>query len=536
MTHDDIREDVARRQQAVSTPSANQLPTEVYPLLEPLDEYNRQLLANVHPPGWTNPTPKDRYHLAVVGAGTAGLVSAAGAAGLGATVAIIERGLMGGDCLNVGCVPSKSVIRAARVWHDATTGHEEFGAPATSGPGDFGAAMARMRRLRSRLSTVDGAPRFASLGVDVFLGHGRFVARDAIEVDGRRLRFRRAVITTGARAAAPSIPGLEEVPYLTNETIFNLTTLPPRLVVIGGGPIGCEMAQCFARFGSAVTLVDRGDRILPRDEPEAASVVYAAMERDGVRFRHRAETIRVTRHGGEYVVTIKSADQEEDLGADQLLIAVGRAPNIEGLGLDRAGVEHHERGVAVDDHLRTTNPRIFAAGDVCSQLQFTHTADFQARIVIQNALFASTLRLGYAKATRLVVPWCTYTVPELAHVGLDPAGAAKAGIAIDTVIVSLHDVDRAVLDGEEDGLLRVHLRRGTDHIVGATLVASHAGDLISELTLAITNKVPLGRIGNTIHPYPTQADVMRKAADAWRRTKLTPRARAILERYFRLLR
>lgn len=508
------------------------------PQFDQQDPYNQRLLANVHPHGWRDPVPKDRYHLVVIGAGTAGLVSAAGAAGLGARVAIVERAMMGGDCLTVGCVPSKALIGAARAWHAARGGRDEFGAPAAIGPGDFGAVMTRMRRLRSSLSAADGAPRFAALGVDVFFGDAAFVAPDAIAIRGTdtRLSFRRAVVATGARAAAPPIPGLAGSGYLTNETVFDLTTLPRRLVIVGAGPVGCELAQCFARFGSTVTVVSRGARILPRDEPEAAAVVEASLARDGVQFRFGAEVTRIDHRGDERVVWIGRSGGIEQVVSDAILVAVGRAPNVEGLGLETAGIAFDALGVTVDDHLRTTNPRVFAAGDVCSRFRFTHLADFEARIVIQNALFASNFHLSYARVSALVVPWCTYTRPELAHVGLTPLDAGQQGLAIDTVTVPLHDVDRAVLDGEDEGLLRLHLRRGTDRIVGATIVAEHAGDLISELTLAITAGLGLGKIGRTIHPYPTQGEVMRKAADAWRRTKLTPSAKRLLDRYFRIFR
>jgi pyruvate/2-oxoglutarate dehydrogenase complex dihydrolipoamide dehydrogenase (E3) component len=499
--------------------------------IEPFDEHNRKLLENVHPPRWVNPTPKDRYHLVVIGAGTGGLVSAAGAAGLGAKVALIERHFMGGDCLNVGCVPSKGIIRAARAWQEAATARQVFGGPSAARDGDFGAAMERMRRLRARLSPIDGAPRFRDLGVDVFLGQGRFVAPDRVEVDGKSLRFRRAIIATGARAAAPPIPGLAEAGYLTNETIFSLTQLPARLVVIGAGPIGCEMAQAFARFGSAVTVVSNAPHVLPREDAEAAAIVERVMQHDGVTFLHGSRVVRVERQGGETMVYVQRDGREERIPAEQILVAVGRAPNVEGLGLEAAGVVYSEAGVAVDDRLRTSNRRIYAVGDIASEYQFTHAADFLARIAIQNSLF-----FGRARASRLVMPWCTYTSPEIAHVGMYEKDAVAAGHAVDTVTLPLEEVDRAVLDGETDGFLRVHLKRGTDQILGATLVAEHAGDMISEIGVAMVNGVGLSGIGRTIHPYPTQAEVFRKAADTWRRGKLTPKVRKVFALFFRLFR
>ncbi|HYG61669.1 MAG TPA: mercuric reductase [Thermoanaerobaculia bacterium] len=497
--------------------------------VEPLDEHNRTLIDNVHPPAWVNPEPAGRYHLVVIGAGTAGLVSAAGAAGLGARVALVERHLMGGDCLNVGCVPSKAVLRAARAWHDAREARARFGGPAVEGDGDFGAAMERMRRLRAGISVHDSAKRFAGLGVDVFLGCGRFVSPSEVEVGGKRLRFRRAVIATGGRAAVPPIPGLAEAGYLTNETIFNLTELPRRLVVIGGGPIGCELAQAFARFGSRVTQLVQEGHVLPREDAGAAAVVQEALVRDGVQLELGMKLVEVRRQGGETVVVFENGGERRQTVADQILLSVGRAPNVEGLGLEAAGVRYGKKGVEVDDHLRTSQSHIYACGDVSSRYPFTHIADAQARIVIQNALF-----FGRSKASALTVPWCTYTSPEIAHVGLYEKDAREKGMEVDTLTVPLSSVDRAILEGATEGFLRVHLERGKDRILGATLVAEHAGDMIGELCLAITQGIGLGKIAGVIHPYPTQGEVVKKAADTWRRGKLTPGVKKLFERWFKV--
>jgi len=503
------------------------------PLILPEDDHNRELVANVHPPDWTNPEPADRYHLVVVGAGTAGLVTAAGAAGLGARVALVERDLMGGDCLNVGCVPSKGIIRAARAWHDARTA-DRFGAPVATGAGDFAAAMARMRGLRAGISHHDSAERFRDLGIDVFLGQGQFVASDALEVGGSLLRFQKAVIATGARAAVPPIEGLEEAGYLTNQTLFELTELPRRMAIVGAGPIGCEMAQTFARFGAEVTLLDVMDQVLPREDPESAAVVRRALEADGVRLDLGVRIDQVAREGDERIVAYRragNAGQGGDLvtlPADALVLSTGRAPNVEGLGLEATGVEYDRKGVHVDDRLQTTNQRIFAAGDVASKFQFTHVADALARIAIQNALF-----FGRAKASDLVVPWCTYTEPEVAHVGLTAEEAAER--EVDTVTIPLSDVDRSKLEGADDGFLRVYLKKGSDTILGATLVGEHAGDMIGELCLAITHGIGLGKIASVIHPYPTQGEVVKKAADTWRRGKLTPFVQKLFRFRFGLL-
>lgn len=497
--------------------------------VEPMDQHNQRLVDQVHPPTWRNPTPRDRYHLAVLGAGTGGLVSAAGAAGLGARVALVERHLMGGDCLNVGCVPSKALIAAARAWDVARRAAADFGGPAVAGVGDFGAVMERMRRLRAGLSPVDGAARFAGLGVDVFLGGGRFTGPETLEVDGRTIRFRHAVVATGARAVAPPIPGLAEAGYLTNETLFSLTELPSRLLVIGGGPIGCEMAQTFARFGSEVTLVDQATRILGRDDADAAAIVADALRARGVRFELGIGVTGVARNATGLGVTVRRDGTERVIEVDRILVAAGRSPNVDGIGLEAAGVTFDRSGVRVDDRLRTSNPRIYSVGDVSSRLQFTHHADFQARQVLANALF-----FGRGRASRLIVPWVTYTTPELAHVGLTAAEARERGRRVDEIVVPFHDVDRAVLDGEAEGLLKVVLADGSDRILGVTIVGSHAGEMIGEAVVAMTNGLGLGAIGRAMHPYPTQAEAYRKAADQWRRTKLTPLVRRLLGGWFRV--
>lgn len=506
----------------------------------PDDAHNRALLANVHPADWVNPTPPSgRYHLVVIGAGTAGLVAAAGAAGLGARVALVERHLMGGDCLNVGCVPSKGVIRGARAVHAARSG-ERFGAPVATGAADFAAAMERMRRLRAQISRVDGAPRFAGLGIDVYLGEGRFTGRHTVEVGGATLRFRKALVATGGRASIPPVPGLAEARPLTNETLFSLTTLPPRLAVVGGGPIGCEMAQAFARYGSEVTVFDVLPQILPREDRDAADVVAAAMARDGVRFELGISLTRVETANGEHTIHFErgegrpAGERAASLTVDAILVSAGRRPNIEGLGLDAAGIQTTPKGVVVDDFLRTTNPDVFAAGDVASPYQFTHAADALSRIVIQNAFFAP-LPFLRKRSSALVIPWATYTSPEIAHVGMYEQEARAKGIAVDTLTLPLHEVDRALLDGEDEGFLRIHLEKGKDRILGATLVAEHAGDLLGELCLATTAGIGLGTIAGVIHPYPTQGEVVKKAADAWRRTRLTPGVKSLFARWFRLL-
>ena len=503
-------------------------------LIEPDDEYNRMLVQNVHPPDWVNPEPTGRYNLVVIGAGTAGLVTAVVAAALGAKVALIEKHLMGGDCLNVGCVPSKGVIRAARAWAEVRHA-DEFGLHiAGTVKYDFPAVMARMRKFRARISHTDSAHRFKNLGVDVFFGEGRFTGADMVEVGGKTLTFKKAAVCTGARAAAPSIPGLQEAGYLTNETVFALTDLPRRLGVIGAGPIGCEMAQAFARFGSQVSLFEQMGHILLREDTDAADIVQAQMKMDGVSFVFDSKVTGVERRGNEKVIHYEMNGGMKELAVDEILVGVGRAPNVEGLGLETVGVKYDTKnGVKVNARLQTTNPKIYAAGDICFPFKFTHTADAMAQIVIQNALFPHPLGLGYASTDSLIIPWCTYTEPEVAHVGMYESDAKAKGIDVDTFTFKLAEVDRAILDGQEDGFARVHVKKGTDRLVGATIVAAHAGDLISELTVVMKAGKGLSTIAGTIHPYPTQSEVLKKVANAWRKTTLSEGKKKMLSKWFK---
>jgi pyruvate/2-oxoglutarate dehydrogenase complex dihydrolipoamide dehydrogenase (E3) component len=434
---------------------------------------------------------------------------------------------MGGDCLNVGCVPSKAVIRSSRAVADLTES-DVFGVESCEHVrADFGAVMERMRRIRSQISEHDSARRFRDkLGVDVYLGEAEFTGPDTVEVGGRTLSFSKAVIATGARAGVPPIEGLAEAGYLTNETVFNLTEKPEDFVVIGGGPIGCEMAQAFRRLGCNVTIIQRGTQFLPREDRDAAALLAESFRKEGITVVFNGAVKNVTTQDGKKLVHVEAEGKAVEIPADQILVAVGRAPNVEGLDLEAAGVEYGTRkGVVVNDKLQTTNKNIYACGDVCMAYKFTHTADAAARIVIKNALF-----WGRSKLSALTVPWCTYTDPEIAHVGMYERDAKAKGIELDTYTVPFHDVDRAVADGEESGLLKIHVKKGTDKIVGATIVARHAGEIISEITLAIVGQVGLGSIANVIHPYPTQAECIKKAADAYNRTRLTPFVKKLFTR------
>ena len=454
--------------------------------------------------------------MVVIGAGTAGLVTAAGAAGLGGTVALIEENLMGGDCLNVGCVPSKALLRSARQAALMRKG-SDYGLVGDVEV-DFAAVMERVRRIRSEMSSHDSVRRFSGLGVDVFLGCGRFTGPDTVVVGEQTLSFARACIATGARPAAPDIPGLAEAGCYTNETVFTLTECPGRLAVLGGGPIGCELAQAFARLGAAVTLIHRRDELLVRDDVEAGAAVRRAMMADGVAVRLETTVAGVVADGAVKRLSLTGPDGASEIEADAILAGAGRTPVVEGLGLESAGVDYDVRkGVHVDDRLRTTNRRIFAAGDVCMSAKFTHAADAAARIVLANALF-----WGRRKLSALTIPHCTYTDPEVASVGLTASEAERRGVAIETFTEFLADVDRAITDGQREGFVRIHTAAGTDRMVGATVVAAGAGEMINELTLAMGTNVGLKRLGSLIHPYPTVNAAIGRVADQYNRARLTP--------------
>jgi pyruvate/2-oxoglutarate dehydrogenase complex dihydrolipoamide dehydrogenase (E3) component len=495
------------------------------------DPFDNELDRQVAPSDWINPTPRGRYHLVVIGGGPAGLVAAAGAAGLGADVALIEKHRLGGDCLNYGCVPSKALLKSARV---AATVRDaaEFGVEVPAGTRvDFDAVMNRMRRLRTSLAPHDSAERFRGLGVDVFLGTGRFTSRDTMDVAGQTLRFRRALIATGGRAALPDIPGLAAAGFVTNETVFSLMSLPRRLVVLGAGPIGCELAQAFARFGSQVTLIASHSNILAKEDADAASVVEAALRRDGLELLPNAHVSRVTCEKGAKQVWIERSDRSPGVthvSADELLVAIGRVPNVADLGLPNAGIAFDSSaGVRVDDYFRTSNRAVFAAGDVCSRFQYTHAADAMARIVLQNTLFP-----GRGKGSSLVIPRCTYTDPEVAAVGLTEGEARERGVEVDVLVEEMSHNDRAVLDGETAGFAKVLLKRGTDQIVGATIVASHAGDMLNEITFAMTRSLGLSALSGTIHAYPAQSEVIKRLADQFSRRRLTPFVKRLFARWF----
>jgi pyruvate/2-oxoglutarate dehydrogenase complex dihydrolipoamide dehydrogenase (E3) component len=497
--------------------------------ITPTDEHQHELMEHVHPPAWQHPRAFAKYDLVVLGGGTAGLVCAMGAAGLGARVALVERHRLGGDCLNTGCVPSKAIIRSARAVGELNRA-AALGVYTSAISVDFASVMRRMRARRASIAEHDAAARLERAGVHVFFGHGRFADANSILVDDQRLRFRRAVIATGGRPVVPAVPGLDQTAFLTSETVFDLTARPERLSIIGSGPVGCELAQAFARLGSVVTLFGRKTRILPRDDREASAIVHRHLEVDGVRLELGATVAGIEHTRAEFVVRHRrdggGLETDGTTTGDTLLVAAGRTPNVEGLDLAAAGIETTEHGVWVSDRLQTTNPRVFASGEVCSAFKFTHAADALSRIALQNALF-----YGRRKASALVIPWVTYTDPEVAHVGVSGADVDESNGRLRSISVDLVDVDRAVVDDETDGFVRVYHDRG--RLRGCTIVARHAGEMIGEAVYAMTHGGTLGDLSATVHPYPTQAEALRKAGDAYRREQLTLNVRRWLERYFR---
>jgi len=470
------------------------------------------------------------YNVVVIGAGTAGLVTAAGTAGLGGRFSLIERNLMGGDCLNFGCVPSKALISSARLIQQIRDA-EKWGLSRQSPQFVFENIFERMRARRAKIAPNDSQERFESLGVDVFHGEARFVLPHEVEVNGQRLRGKNFVIATGSRAVIPKIEGIDTVPYFTNETIFDeLKEKPESMIVLGGGPIGCELAQTFRRLGVEVTIIQRGDQLLPREDRDVAEFLERRLINEGVRIIKNADARSVaTSDAGkvalEFVDRQSGRLAERTFFADALLIAIGRTPNFRRLDLQSVGVHVNERGVRVNDYLQTSQLHIYAAGDVIGPFLFTHMADAQARVVVRNILVP--FQFVRQKMDYSVVPWCTYTDPEVARVGLSEKEAQQKNVDFDLFAVPLEDVDRAVVESEDAGVAKVLTAKSSDKILGATIVGAHAGDLLHEFVLAMKAGVGLGTIASTIHAYPTFAELARKAGDKYNKTRLSPLAKKV---------
>jgi pyruvate/2-oxoglutarate dehydrogenase complex dihydrolipoamide dehydrogenase (E3) component len=463
---------------------------------------------------WINPSPQSRYNLVVLGGGYGGILTAMEAARAGAKVALVERDRLGGVCLNTGCVSSKALIRTSRLYAEMRNAGIYGVLTPRDISVDFSMAMERMRRIRTRLGRRRSAHDLSANGIDVFFGQGSFAGHDLISVDGKLLRFKRALVATGARPIIPQIPGLEEAGYFTNETIFDLKECPRRLLVIGGGPFGCELAQAFCRLGCDVSIVQDEPLFLSQEERDAAQILSDALARDGIDIHLNTQPVRVTSAGAQKTVELISGDYRTNVTADAILISTGRAPNVQGMNLEAADIVYDEvHGIRIDDFLRTSNPNIFAAGDVCLEHKFAHIEGASAHIVTRNALFAGRKRLS-----DLTIPWCTFTDPEIAHVGMYVTEARARKIPVSTITVPMHDVDRAVVDGEEEGFVKIHIRDGTDRILGATVVARHAGEMISDISLAMATGTGLRQLARVSHPYPTQASAIKMAANTFSRS------------------
>ncbi len=474
---------------------------------------------NVHPQDWKNPQPARRYSLVVIGAGPAGFLTALNAAKVGAKVAIVERDRFGGACFNVGCIPSKTILRTSRLYAEIRNA-DNFGAEVPSGISvNFSAVMERMRRVRARVSRRVSAQRLASAGVDVFFGQARFAGPKAVEVEGKLLHFKRALIASGARPKVPSIPGIAAAGYLTNENVFNLDECPRRLLVLGGGPLGCELAQAFCRLGSQVHIVQDDPMFLGNEERDAAQVLSEALARDGIDIHLNSQAVKVHADGKGKIVHLVNDDYKFTLTVDEILVGIGSTPNVTDMNLDDAGVRYDkDAGIMTNDYLQTSNPRIYAAGDVCSEKKFPHIEVAASEIVVRNAFFWGRERISMS-----AVPFCTYTDPEIAHVGLYVTEARAKDTPVKTFTVMMSDVDRAITDSEDEGFVKIHVKEGTDQIIGATVAASHAGELISEISLAMNAKIGLRALARVNYPYPTQAQAIKLAANAYLDTLRNPK-------------
>jgi pyruvate/2-oxoglutarate dehydrogenase complex dihydrolipoamide dehydrogenase (E3) component/uncharacterized membrane protein YdjX (TVP38/TMEM64 family) len=470
---------------------------------------------------WKRPSSYE-YNMVVIGAGSAGLVSAYIAAATRARVALVERHRMGGDCLNTGCVPSKALIRSAKLLSHIARA-QEFGIARASAQFDFAEVMERVARVVRAVEPHDSAERYRGLGVDCIEGHAKITTPWTVEVQTpqgpRTLTTKSIVIAAGARPLVPPIPGLERVGYLTSDSLWDLRTLPRRLLVLGGGPIGCELAQTFARLGSRVTQVEMAPRLMLREDPDVSGSVLARFRAEGIDVRLAHKALRIEGEGDAWRLVCDHGGREVPIEFDQILVAVGRVANTAGYGLEELGIPiTPQRTVETDETLQTIYPNIYACGDVAGPFQFTHTASHQAWYAAVNALFGTVRSF---KADYRVIPRSTFTDPEVAHVGLNETEAKERGIPHTVTVYGIDDLDRAIADGEAHGFVKVLTAPGTDRIIGATIVGEHAGDLIAEYVLAMKHGLGLNKILGTIHIYPTLAEANKYAAGAWKRSTVT---------------
>lgn len=470
-------------------------------------EFQKKVKENIFPSDWVNPKVKDEYDLLVIGGGPGGMTAAITAQSLGARTAIVEKEHFGGECFSYGCIPSKAFIRSSRIAHTVRNA-SEYGVEVSQWEIDFNQVIQRVHDLQLCIAPHDSAAHLKSLGLDVFLGEGRFISHRELVVADQKIRFKKAIISTGTQPIPLNIPGIDSSDYLTNQTIFNIVDLPKRLAVIGGGPIGCELAQAFLRFGSEVNLIVRGQHLLPNDDFMASTILQNVFEKERMRMFMQTQVVRVEKRGKEKLLYLSS--HKDPIIVDEILVAIGRKPIVEGLNLENANVVYDfKAGIKVGDYLETSNPDIYGAGDSSSSYKFTHISKELNKIAVFNALNGNK-----RKISSLIIPWCTYTDPEIAHIGLSEIDAKELGIHVEIVTVEMEKVDRAILDGETTGFVKLIVKEGTDQIIGATLMAAHAGDMISELSVAINSEQPLSSLLKAIHPFPTQGQILRMAAEA----------------------
>jgi pyruvate/2-oxoglutarate dehydrogenase complex dihydrolipoamide dehydrogenase (E3) component len=476
------------------------------PTWDSLDE--SRFLQRVRPSDWSNPLPRSPYDLLIIGAGPAGLEAADEAVRLGASVALVERNRLGGNSLNVGSIPSKSIIRASRL-RAAVRDAEEFSATTTEAMRmDYGVVLARMHRIRARIAEYHSAERLREKGIDLYFGQAHFSSPTLLRVGDVSLAFRKALIATGARPRKADIKGIDNIDYRTSTTIFDMDQLPKRMVVIGGGPLGCELAQAFCKLGSDVSIVEANPKFLPLEERDAAEVLSRSMARDGVTIRLNTTVTAARTENGIKVLETVNAGVKDRIETGEILLSVGRAPNVETLALEMAGIAFTTgNGIGVDSNFRTSNPNTYAAGDVCSPLKFVNVARASARVAVRHALLDEA-----ATTQTALAPWCTYCDPEIAHIGLHIWDARAQNIPVTTYTVMMQDIDRAITDGEDTGFIKIHLQHGTDRILGASIVATNASEIINEMAVIMSAGIGMNQLSSMLHTYPSRSEGFALAA------------------------